>query len=42
MPQPACEALHWLLIKSRDEYADQSWDIESARVSIGPSLPAAV
>jgi len=22
---------HWLLIKSRDEYADPSWDIESAR-----------
>lgn len=22
---------HWLLIKTRDEYADPSWDIESAR-----------
>jgi bifunctional non-homologous end joining protein LigD len=22
---------HWLLIKARDEYADPSWDIESAR-----------
>jgi bifunctional non-homologous end joining protein LigD len=22
---------HWLLIKSRDEYADPSWDIESVR-----------
>jgi len=22
---------HWLLIKSRDEYAGPSWDIESAR-----------
>jgi bifunctional non-homologous end joining protein LigD len=22
---------HWLLIKSRDEYADPSWDIESPR-----------
>jgi len=23
---------HWLLIKSRDEYADPSWDIESPRL----------
>jgi len=23
---------HWLLIKNRDEYADPSWDIESARL----------
>jgi len=22
---------YWLLIKSRDEYADRSWDIESLR-----------
>jgi bifunctional non-homologous end joining protein LigD len=27
----SCRRDYWLLIKSRDEYADPSWDIESAR-----------